>query len=145
MAGEPAKNGNKDSFNSGRARHGLLLPHGEGGALAPGAPAAAAAVAVAVAPLRPPILSGGFGAAPGGQPRVRKEEIRVEVLDARYLVIRTELADTAAVAGAEEDDGRRRGFDRKFRLPGMVDVDSISAEYTHGVLTVTVPRMHTQA
>jgi HSP20 family protein len=81
---------------------------------------------------------------------VRKEEIRVEVEDARYLVIRTELADAAAAAaGAEGDDGvvgrGRRGFDRKFRLPGMVDVDGISAEYTHGVLTVTVPRMHTRA
>jgi len=67
---------------------------------------------------------------------VRKEEIRVEVEDARYLVIRTEL--DAAGAGA-------RSFDRKFRLPGMVDVDGISAAYAHGVLTVTVPRMHTRA
>ncbi|CAL5083245.1 unnamed protein product [Urochloa decumbens] len=80
-------------------------------------------------------------------PGVRKEQIRVEVEDARYLVIRTELVDGAA-AGAEGDDGvvgGRRGFDRKFRLPGMVDADGISAEYTHGVLTVTVPRMHTRA
>ncbi|CAN6175583.1 unnamed protein product [Urochloa humidicola] len=80
-------------------------------------------------------------------PGVRKEEIKVEVEDARYLVIRTELMDSAA-AGEEGDDGAvggRRGFDRKFRLPGMVDVDGISAEYAHGVLTVTVPRMHTRA
>ncbi|RLM98850.1 hypothetical protein C2845_PM06G25000 [Panicum miliaceum] len=77
---------------------------------------------------------------------VRKEEIRVEVLDARYLVICTELADAAAAAaGVEEDNGRRRGFDKKFRLSGMVDVDGIAAEYTHDVLTVTVPRMHTRA
>ncbi|XP_066400104.1 18.8 kDa class V heat shock protein-like [Miscanthus floridulus] len=69
-------------------------------------------------------------------PGVRKEEIRVEVEDARYLVIRTEV--DAAGAGT-------RSFDRKFRLPGMVDVDGISAAYAHGVLTVTVPRMHTRA
>ncbi|XP_062186376.1 18.8 kDa class V heat shock protein-like [Phragmites australis] len=71
-------------------------------------------------------------------PGVRKEEIRVEVEDARYLAIRTELDEG-------EGDGRRRSFSRKFRLPGMVDVDGISAEYTQGVLTVTVPRMHTLA
>ena len=68
---------------------------------------------------------------------MRKEEIRVEVEDARYLVIRTEL-------DADEEDRRRRGFTRKFRLPGLVDADGISAEYVHGVLTVTVPRMHTR-
>ncbi|XP_062186707.1 uncharacterized protein LOC133890316 [Phragmites australis] len=67
---------------------------------------------------------------------VRKEEIRVEVEDARYLAIRTEL---------DEGDGRWRSFSRKFRLPGMVDVDGILAEYTQGMLTVTVPRMHTLA
>ncbi|KAK3125158.1 hypothetical protein QOZ80_7BG0601060 [Eleusine coracana subsp. coracana] len=76
-------------------------------------------------------------------PGVRKEEIRVEVEDARYLVIRTEL-DLDADADAPEEDRERRRFERKFRLPGMVDADGISAEYTHGVLTVTVPRMHTR-
>lgn len=62
----------------------------------------------------------------------------VEVEDARYLVIRTELnAD-------EQQEEPRRSFERKFRLPGMVDADGISADYANGVLTVTVPRMHTR-
>ncbi|KAF0908754.1 hypothetical protein E2562_028573 [Oryza meyeriana var. granulata] len=72
-----------------------------------------------------------------GLPGVRKEEIRVEVEDARYLVIRTELDG--------DEDGGRRSFARKFRLPAMIDVDGISAEYTHGVLKITVPRLHTRA
>uniref|UniRef100_A0A0E0LLB8 SHSP domain-containing protein n=1 Tax=Oryza punctata TaxID=4537 RepID=A0A0E0LLB8_ORYPU len=76
-------------------------------------------------------------------PGVRKEEIRVEVEDAMYLVIRTELD----AGDGDGDDGGvgRRSFARKFRLPAMVDADGISAEYTHGVLRVTVPRLHTRA
>uniref|UniRef100_A0A0D9WZH4 SHSP domain-containing protein n=1 Tax=Leersia perrieri TaxID=77586 RepID=A0A0D9WZH4_9ORYZ len=70
-------------------------------------------------------------------PGVRKEEIRVEVEDARYIAIRTEF-------DGDGGDGRR-SFARKFRLPAMVDVDGISAEYTHGVLRITVPRLHTRA
>lgn len=63
-------------------------------------------------------------------PGVRKEEIKVEVEDSRYLVIRTE---------AEE---AQRSFNRKFRLPEQVDVEGISAEYVDGVLTVKVPRSY---
>ncbi|BAF21702.2 18.8 kDa class V heat shock protein [Oryza sativa Japonica Group] len=76
-------------------------------------------------------------------PGVRKEEIRVEVEDAMYLVIRTELDDGGDGDGG--GGGGRRSFARKFRLPAMVDADGISAEYTHGVLRVTVPRLHTRA
>ncbi|KAJ1428749.1 HSP20-like chaperone [Sesbania bispinosa] len=65
-------------------------------------------------------------------PGVRKEELRVEVEDSRYLIIRTEAVD-------ESTEPVRR-FERKFRLPGRVDVDGISAGYEDGVLTVTVPR-----
>lgn len=68
---------------------------------------------------------------------VRKEEIRVEVEDGRYLVIRTDLGDDEEVSVEER---RRRSFMRKFRLPEMVDVDQISAGYEDGVLTVNVPR-----
>ncbi|KAL3820692.1 hypothetical protein ACJIZ3_006597 [Penstemon smallii] len=65
-------------------------------------------------------------------PGVKKEEIRVELEDSKYLIIRTE-------AVMEEEPCIRR-FSRKFRLPGQVDVEGISAEYVAGVLTVTVPR-----
>ncbi|XP_057536721.1 15.4 kDa class V heat shock protein [Amaranthus tricolor] len=65
-------------------------------------------------------------------PGVRKEEIKVELEDSRYLIIRTE-----AVYESVEPAKR---FMRKFRLPGRVDLDGISAGYEDGVLTVTVPR-----
>uniref|UniRef100_A0A5B7BLQ5 Putative 15.class V heat shock protein n=1 Tax=Davidia involucrata TaxID=16924 RepID=A0A5B7BLQ5_DAVIN len=65
-------------------------------------------------------------------PGVRKEEIRVEVEDSKYLIIRTEAAD-------ESTEPAKR-FKRKFRLPGRIDVNGISAGYEDGVLTVTVPR-----
>ncbi|KAG8385725.1 hypothetical protein BUALT_Bualt03G0075100 [Buddleja alternifolia] len=66
-------------------------------------------------------------------PGVRKDGIRLEVEDSRYLIIRTEAAGDLA----EEPC---RSFSRKFRLPRQVDVDGISAEYVAGVLTVKVPR-----
>ncbi|KAK4360952.1 hypothetical protein RND71_019904 [Anisodus tanguticus] len=65
-------------------------------------------------------------------PGLKKEEIKVEVDDSRYLIIRTEAAN--------ETTEPIRSFMRKFRLPGMVDMDGISASYRDGVLTVTVPR-----
>lgn len=67
---------------------------------------------------------------------VEKEKIRVEVEDSRYLIIRTEAGND----DDEESTPPARSFMRKFRLPGMVDVDGISAGYRDGVLTVTVPR-----
>ncbi|KAG1347343.1 15.4 kDa class V heat shock protein [Cocos nucifera] len=69
-------------------------------------------------------------------PGVTKEEIRVEVEDSTYLVIRTEHNED----GGGSPERERRSFMRKFRLPQMVNVDRISAGYEGGVLTVTVPR-----
>ncbi|XP_054777440.1 15.4 kDa class V heat shock protein-like [Prosopis cineraria] len=66
-------------------------------------------------------------------PGVRKEELRVEVEDSRYLIIRTEAAE-------ESTEPPARKFVRKFRLPARVDLEAVSAGYEHGVLTVTVPR-----
>lgn len=69
-------------------------------------------------------------------PGVRKEDLRVEVEDSKYLIIRTEVA-----VNEEDSTEPVRKFERKFRLPGRVDIDGISAEYENGVLTVTVPRL----
>jgi HSP20 family protein len=77
---------------------------------------------------------------------LRKEEIRVEVEDFKYMVIRTELFSTGTgtdtSTGTEEAERRKqRSFNRKFRLPVRVDLDGITARYEDGVLTVTVPRL----
>ncbi|XP_020096035.1 18.8 kDa class V heat shock protein [Ananas comosus] len=53
------------------------------------------------------------------------------------MVIRTELLDD----GDDDNSERRLGFMRKFRLPRLVNLDHISADYENGILTVTVPRM----
>ncbi|XP_023001317.1 15.4 kDa class V heat shock protein [Cucurbita maxima] len=65
-------------------------------------------------------------------PGVRKEEIKVEVEDSRYLIIRTQAVDGVTVPA--------KSFSRKFRLPVLVDVDAISAGFENGVLEITVPR-----
>lgn len=67
---------------------------------------------------------------------VRKEEIKVEVEDSKYLIIRTEAVDESTIPG--------RSFMRKFRLPGMINIDEISAGYEDGVLTVMAPRSITR-
>lgn len=66
-------------------------------------------------------------------PGVKKEDIRVEVEDSQYLIIRTEGEN-------ETNEEPVRSFMKKFRLPGLIDVNGISAGYEDGVLTVTVPR-----
>nr|AFK33867.1 unknown [Lotus japonicus] len=65
-------------------------------------------------------------------PGVRKEELKVELEDSKYLIIRTVAVD--------ESTEPARKFKRKFRLPARVDLDGITAGYEDGVLTVTVPR-----
>ncbi|XP_010448983.1 PREDICTED: 15.4 kDa class V heat shock protein [Camelina sativa] len=66
-------------------------------------------------------------------PGLRKEEIKVEIEDSIYLIIRTE-----ATAGSP--DPPVKSFKRKFRLPESIDMIGISAGYEDGVLTVVVPK-----
>ncbi|WOL15150.1 15.4 kDa class V heat shock protein [Canna indica] len=74
-------------------------------------------------------------------PGVRKDEIRVEVEDSKYMVIRTEWAEEGGGGDGEASEREtRRGFMRKFRLPETTDIEGITAAYEDGVLTVTVPR-----
>ncbi|KAF9589224.1 hypothetical protein IFM89_020662 [Coptis chinensis] len=65
-------------------------------------------------------------------PGVKKEEIKVEVEDSRYLIIRTETV--------VESREPAKSFMKKFRLPCLVDIGGISAGFEDGLLTITVPR-----
>lgn len=65
---------------------------------------------------------------------MRKEEIKVEVEDSIYLIIRTEATERSS-------DPPVMSFKRKFRLPESIDITGISAGYEDGVLTVIVPKM----
>lgn len=64
---------------------------------------------------------------------VRKEEIRVDLEDSKFLIIRTE-----SIEGSTEQPAKN--FYRKFRLPDRIEINGISAAYEDGVLTVTVPK-----
>ncbi len=44
-----------------------------------------------------------------------------------------------AAEHTDEDRGRKKTYHRRFRFPKDVDEDAISAEYTNGVLEVTLP------
>ncbi|KAL1201775.1 15.4 kDa class V heat shock protein [Cardamine amara subsp. amara] len=67
-------------------------------------------------------------------PGVRKEEIKVEIEDSIYLIIRAEATERS-------QDQPVKSFNRKFRLPESIDMIGISAGYEDGVLKVTVPKM----
>ena len=71
-------------------------------------------------------------------PGVRREDLGIEV-DEKILHVSGELA--APAEGESRSGTRRYGrFDYRAQLPVDADLDSISAELTDGVLTVTVPR-----
>ncbi|KAK3188357.1 hypothetical protein Dsin_027918 [Dipteronia sinensis] len=74
-------------------------------------------------------------------PGVRKEEIKVEVEDSKYLIIRTAAIDESSSSMITRP---AMTFQRKFRLPGRINIEGISAGYQDGVLTVTVPRSFTR-
>lgn len=67
---------------------------------------------------------------------VKKEEIRVEVEDSRYLIIRTERTNDSTKPG--------RSFMSKIRLPSMINIEATLAVYKDGHLTVRVPRLTTR-
>uniref|UniRef100_M8BZ79 Uncharacterized protein n=1 Tax=Aegilops tauschii TaxID=37682 RepID=M8BZ79_AEGTA len=78
-------------------------------------------------------------------PGVRKGDAKVEVVDGDVLIISGQRAREKEEGGGKDGRWHRverssGGFERRFRLPGGVRVDGVSASMEDGVLTVTVPK-----
>ncbi|CAK8577657.1 unnamed protein product [Lathyrus sativus] len=75
-------------------------------------------------------------------PKLKKEELRVEVEDGRVLQIRGERS----MEREEANDGCHRverssgKFMRSFTLPSNCKLDGVKASMEDGVLTVTIPK-----
>ena len=66
-------------------------------------------------------------------PGVEKEELNIDIDDGRL---------TISFHQKEGDESRsfQRAFKRSWTLPKDVDLDSINADYTNGVLAVSIPK-----
>jgi HSP20 family protein len=76
-------------------------------------------------------------------PGLKKEEVRVQVLDGRTLEISGERKKEEVQKGdtwhrVERSIGK---FSRRFRLPENSNVDQVHAQVQDGVLTVEVPKV----
>ncbi len=74
-------------------------------------------------------------------PGVSKDDVKISVKD-NFLTIQGEKR----WENGDESKNYRRierrfgNFERRFSLPPKVDVDSITADYTDGVLTLSIPK-----
>lgn len=74
-------------------------------------------------------------------PGISLEDVHISVKD-DYLIIKGEKRqDNVDDSKNYKRVERRYGsFERRFSLPPKVDADNIKAEYTDGVLTLTIPK-----
>ena len=72
-------------------------------------------------------------------PGFKKKEINITI-DKNELIISSdkEVSDEVKYTRKEFEYGT---FNRKFRLPDDVNTDKISAKFTNGILTITIPKM----
>jgi HSP20 family molecular chaperone IbpA len=112
-------------------------------------------------PLRPRIewreTSDGF-ALTAMTPGLRKEELKVEVLDfsgESFVEVSGQSATTAASPNKDADSANQdakplelcatyRSFSERVRLPKGVDKEAMRATYENGLLVVTIPRVKTE-
>ncbi|XP_061349280.1 18.1 kDa class I heat shock protein-like [Gastrolobium bilobum] len=77
-------------------------------------------------------------------PGLTKEDVKLEVQEARVLCIRAEKKEEQEEKEEEKWHCRERRsngvFSRKFRLPENAKVDDVKASMHDGVLTITVPK-----
>jgi HSP20 family protein len=79
-------------------------------------------------------------------PGFERDDIEVTMVDDR---LRVEAERSEAEAKEDENyvrrERRHRSVSRSIRLPDDIDPEGIAATAKHGVLTVTLPRTHTEA
>jgi HSP20 family protein len=73
-------------------------------------------------------------------PGVTRDNVRIWVEDS-VLAINGEKKDSLAEKDVRRLSERRFGkFEKSFRLPRLVDVSRIEADFKDGILTITVPK-----
>jgi HSP20 family protein len=73
-------------------------------------------------------------------PGVGRDNVRIWVED-NVLYVNGEKKDRIAESDVRRFSERRFGkFEKSFRLPRLVDVGKIGADFENGVLTITVPK-----
>lgn len=74
-------------------------------------------------------------------PGLKKDEIKIELLDTELVVSGERKKETQSASGESRRTERFYGrFERRFSLPAQVDANSIEAEYEDGVLSLVIPK-----
>ena len=74
-------------------------------------------------------------------PGVKPEDIQVSIEDNVLTIRGSTAAEHQETEGAFLMRERRSGsFHRALRLPDSVDPDKVEPRYSHGILTITVPK-----
>jgi HSP20 family protein len=73
-------------------------------------------------------------------PGVKKEDINVEIKDNLFRISGERKVNYPEKSSVHRVERQNLNFDRTVKLPARVDGDKVTAEYTNGVLKVTMPR-----
>lgn len=73
-------------------------------------------------------------------PGVKKEDIKLEIKDNLIRVSGERKITYPEKSSVHRVERKNLKFDRSIKLPSRVELDEVKADYSDGVLTVTLPR-----